>query len=285
MLIMSDTLNIRKLLITVILLFLFQATSSAYVLHGLHILKLAAEKQKKISQLKVDQNVIQYINDGSPIELTETLYFEFPDAFRSETTSDSASRILVSNKGVVISVIDGKIASESLSGLDRYKDILMHLRSRDMLELKLTLQETDINLTSLGRYEKADGNGIAFVIGAQYPDMSTPQIWFDKESFLPVKWIISDSTHGTIEFRFLNWSKINDRFWYPMEMEVLINGMQVRSVKVMGIKIDPKLDKQLFDTAAIRNSHPAKKEPEPEIEEKETNDIDTKIKEFEDIIN
>ncbi len=84
-----------------------------------------------------------------------------------------------------LTAVNGKIVDEPENVFDRYKDILLY-HSRETLHVKLNWLGVEVSLTSLGRFQ----DKIAFVIGAQYPEESRSQLWVDKETFRPIRWLL-----------------------------------------------------------------------------------------------
>ncbi|MEZ4578569.1 MAG: hypothetical protein R2875_11315 [Desulfobacterales bacterium] len=62
------------------------------------------------------------------------------------------------------------------------------------------------------------------IIGAQYPDESVPQIWLDKETFRPMRWIVESSGDPEnpkySEILYRNWTR-HSGAWYPSEIAFL----------------------------------------------------------------
>ena len=188
----------------------------------------------------------------APIQLTESLKYIFSEAFRSDIVSESNQRVYLFNQGQSITVIDGVISDDGESQFDVYKDLLLY-RSREMLSERLSNLGIDISVSSLGKF---DGR-IALVIGAEYPDSTVPQVWLDKESFLPLRIMILDTKspysgqRSFLEIRYANWQRIG-KISYPMQIEFIQDGATVRAIKVDSYKINPSFSKDLFDIARLK---------------------------------
>ncbi len=231
----------------------FSASAAAYVLPGTHILELMATKSKKAKTLLVSQRLV--IHDSyakaDSVELNETLRYMFPESFRSDVESENAKRIHVMSKGSAVTVIEGRISEQAETRFDRYKDVIL-FNSRVLLNEKLTLLGLDVTITSLGRFE----DKIAYVMGAQYPDKSSSQIWFDRVTFRPIRWLlVSDTPQGIkdiLEVRYLNWQAIRG-LWYPMRIEFYKQERLVREIRVDHIKVNPSFSGKLFDIEHIKS--------------------------------
>ncbi len=211
------------------------AALHAYVLPGPFLLKLMTQNLGNADRLLVTQKLI--LHDDNPNmntdELSETLAFKFPKTFRSDIVSENIQRIRILSNGIVFTVIDGKISDEPENAYDHYKDLIL-FRSREILEERLSDLGVDVKVSSFGRFQGTP----AYVLGAQYPDETTPQVWLDKNTFLPFRWIISGNATQNLEVLYLDWKKLN-KTWYPMRIEFFSNGNLVREIHVQDIKVNP----------------------------------------------
>lgn len=255
--------------------------TNAYVLPGPYILELMTQNLGKAKSLLVSQTLV--IHDESPqktgVELSETLRYIFPETFRSDTLSENVYRIHVLSKGKIVTVIDGKIADESDNRYDRYKDILL-FKPREMLQDKLSLLGVDVTVSSLGRFQGKP----AYVLGAQYPDETTPQVWLDKDTFRPFRWIMANNARGSqdnrIEVRYFEWNKVN-RAWYPMRIEFFMDGILVRKIYVQNLEVNPSFSKELFDINHLKSLYPQIAPAEQEQENKQDlNEVQKTIEDF-----
>ena len=257
------------------------APTNAYVLPGPYILELMTQNLGKAKSLLVSQTLV--IHDKSPqktgVEVSETLRYVFPEKFRSDTLSKNAHRIHVLSNGRTVTVIDEKIADESDNRYDRYKDILL-FKPREMLKDRLSLLGVDVTVSSLGRFQGKP----AYVLGAQYPDETTPQVWLDKDTFRPFRWIMTntarESLENSMEVRYFEWHKVHD-IWYPMRIEFFMDGILVRKIHVQNIKVNPSFSKELFDIKHLKSIYPQVAPAEQEKENKEDlNEVQKTIEDF-----
>jgi len=257
------------------------APTNAYVLPGPYILKLMTQNLGKAKSLLVSQTLV--IHDDtlqkSGVELSETLRYVFPEMFRSDTLSEQVNRIHVLSKGKAVTVIDGKVADESDNRYDRYKNILL-FKPGKMLQDKLSLLGVDVTVSSLGRFQGKP----AYVLGARYPDETTPQVWLDKDTFRPFRWIMTSkpeqSRENSLEVRYLEWQKFRNT-WYPMRIEFFMAGILVREIHVQNVKINPSFSKKLFDIKHLKSLYPQGPPAEQEQEnKKDLNEVQKTIEDF-----
>jgi hypothetical protein len=239
------------------------APTNAYVLPGPYILKLMTQSLGKAKSLLVSQTLV--IHDDTPqksgVELSETLRYVFPDKFRSDTLSEHV------------------LADESDNRYDRYKNILL-FKPRKMLQDKLSLLGVDVTVSSLGRFQGKP----AYVLGAQYPDETTSQVWLDKDTFRPFRWIMTSkagkSRENSIEVRYVQWQKVHHA-WYPMWIEFFVAGILVREIHVQNIKVNPSFSKELFDIKHLKSLYPQGAPVEQKQENKEElNEVQKAIEDF-----
>ena len=258
--------------------------ANAYVLQGPHILELMTQNLGEAKRLLVSQKLLLH-NDSSQkssVELSETLRYVLPKTFRSDISSANVHRIHVLSKGKILTVIDGKAADETESRYDLYKDIIL-VRSRKLLQDRLSLLGVDITVSSLGRFQGKP----AYVLGAKYPDETSSQIWFDKDTFRPFRWIImsrtAESLEDNLEVQYLEWQKVG-KIWYPMHIEFLRNDILVREIHVQNIKVNPSFSNKLFDIEHLKSIYPPAAPAMPgQGETEELNEVQKTIEEFKKI--
>ena len=184
------------------------------------------------------------------IQLDESLRYVFSEAFRADSVSDDNQRIYVFKDGQTLTVIDGVISSGAGTRFDLYKDLLL-FRSREVLSERLSDLGIDISLSSLGKFEGQP----AFVVGAEYPDETLPQVWIHMETFQPLRMLIpsGSASYSTdfLEIRYSQWQKIG-KIWYPMRVEFIQDGATVRTIEVNGYQVDPDFSKDVFDIARLK---------------------------------
>jgi outer membrane lipoprotein-sorting protein len=231
--------------------------SSAYVLQGPHVLELMSEKLGRFKRLSITQKIVLYTGNlqQQAVEFTETLRYAFPEDFHSEIRSENIHRIHVASKGKAVTVVDGKISMDAEARFDLYKYVLF-IHSRRLIQDKLESLGVDVWTSSLGRYQ----DKLALIVGARYPDESLPQLWVDKETFIPLRWILSeeqpDRQLNRLEVRYLDWGRVKNG-WYPMTVEFYQNDVLVRKVNVERVETNPSFSEAIFDIDQLRSTYRA----------------------------
>jgi hypothetical protein len=216
---------------------------------------------------------------SEPVTVAETVRYAFPKSFRSDISGPPTDRTHIYSLGRSATVVDGIIADETESPFDYYKHLLLH-RSRDTLRRRLAERGVDASIASLGRFE----GRVAYVLGAVYPDHSAPQIWIDKETLRPIRWIVegagADQDTARFEIRYLQWRKIS-RIWYPDQIEFLRDGTPVRLIQVEDIIVDPPVSQGLFSIdSLLARSRPAQPPSGSESRTGGRSDIQKALEEF-----
>jgi hypothetical protein len=262
------------------ILVLGHAALNAYVLPGPYLLQLMTQHLGSGDRLLVTQKLLVYDIDSETglAEFNETLKFVFPETFRSDIESQNVHRIHVLSKDGVLTVIDGKISAESDTPYDRYTDLLL-FRSNKALQKRLLDLGVNIRFSSLGRFQ----GKAAYVLGTQYPDEDAPQVWLDKNTFRPIRWIMTRQPSQRLEVLYLNWQASNQT-WYPMHVEFFLNGSLVREIYVQNIKVNPSFPANIFNIQHLKSQYPQQALSEPENGTKEDMDeVQKTIEEFKKI--
>jgi outer membrane lipoprotein-sorting protein len=230
--------------------------AAAYVLQGPHVLQLMAGNLGRARTLLVSQrlNLVNTPAQKDPVEFDETVRYVFPEKFRSDISAENVQRIHLVSDGDALTVMDGKLAADPETVFDRYTDLLLY-RDRKTLVKRLLRLGVNAMVSSLGRYNGRP----AYVVGAEYPDETVPQVWIDKETFMPFRWVLtvsnSESGPDILEARYLEWAK-SDTVWYPMRVEFYRNDLLVREILVNSVVVNPSFSGDLFDAKHLRTIYP-----------------------------
>lgn len=256
------------------------AALSAYVLPGPYLLELMTQNLGDAKRLMVIQKLVLHDDalNKNAVELIETLTFIFPKTFRSDILSENIQRIHILSKNEALTVMDKRLSDEPESRYDLYKDLLL-FRSREILQNRLSHLGVDTKISSLGRFQGKP----AYVLGAQYPDETAPQIWLDKNTFRPFRWIMTTNATQRLEVVYLDWKKLKYS-WYPMRIEIFSNDNLVREIYVQDIKENPSFPADFFDIDQLKLQYPPRAPDEEENEAKEDMDeVQKTIEEFKKI--
>lgn len=252
---------------------------TAYVLKGEHVLQLMIEKNNLPKRLGIFQTVSFFDPeaDSMAADYEEKVAYRIPGAFRSEIATHDFQRIHTAASGRTLTVVDGRMISTSEIWTDLYKN-LFYYRDRKQLVENLQILGINFSVTSLGRYEGT----ICYVLGADYPDETVPQLWVAKDTFQPVRWIVKAETssgpHKEILYR--DW-QAHSRSWYPSLIEFLEGGQVIQRISVRQVTLNPSISDELFNVERLEKSY-APRIPE-ENKEGVPSDISHQIEEFKKI--
>ena len=184
------------------------------------------------------------------VEFVETLRYVFPDTVRSDIENPNLRRIHLASGGSELTVVDGRTTQHGGTGFTRYTDMLL-CRSRPVLKDRLARRGVDIEVSSLGRFE----GRVDFVLGARYPDPTAPQLWVDRETLRPVRWLLAagggQAAADALDIRYLLW-KSTAGVAYPGRIAFFRGQRLVREILVDEIVVDPEFDADLFDADRLR---------------------------------
>ncbi len=237
--------------------FMTTPSSHAYVLHGYHLLDLMRREMGSARSLQVFQNLSIQQGSLAPddmLTVQETLSYRFPSAFRSEFTASDGEHIRVLSNGRSVTVVDRRIVSETESELDRFKDIFLY-DTRDSLKKRLADLGVAAEVSSIGRFK----GRVGYVLGAQYPDETVPQLWLDKQTFRPMRWLLRPAAAANpgqaLEVRYEDWRKAAS-IWYPEKIEFYQGDRLLRRMQVQRTRVNPELADRLFDVAYLKSVFP-----------------------------
>lgn len=251
--------------------------AGAYVLEVPHVLDLTARAMGKLTALKIDQKLIIYPRapDDFPTVLDETAIYVMPQRFRSDIVSDRLQRTYLEVADHALTVIDGRLTTDR-DPFDLYQRLL---RSRTRFQLMATLADLGVEtaISSLGRIDKT----VVYVLGARYPDESISQLAVDKETFLPVRLLLTNGGAGQrLTVQYDNWKKVQDG-WFPSQVSFSLNDHLVREIRVVQIRVNPSLPAEMMDPEALMASVAAANgDSLPEQKQQAVDDVQQGVLEF-----
>jgi hypothetical protein len=225
----------------------------AYIPQGAHLLELMTGEIGTPDSIFVEQKqfLMDMDSEDGPVVFNETLRYQLPRKFRSDIETGQARCIRVISGQQSITVLNGRSSDRRPKGFDLYPELLL-IRSRYLLEKRLTETGIDVGQSSLGRFQ---GEPV-YIIGAKYPDLSLPQLWLDKKTLRPIRWIVGGRRNPEIkEIRYLEWKEIGP-YGYPMRIEFYLDGVLVRRAEVQHIAVNEFFEEALFDIENLYTEHP-----------------------------
>ncbi len=237
--------------------------AAAYVPPAAHLLERMHQALGHAEAATVWQRVAILTGGETPGEtvLTETLRFWPPRRLRSDIEGQGVRHLRVVSGERCLTAIDGRIVPDVESRYDAYKNLFLQ-ESAGALEAQLTSLGVNLRVTSPGRL---DGLPV-FVVGAQYPDLTLPQLWLDRETLRPVRQILPPGARargaGVLDVRYARWRRV-DTFWYPGEVSFHLDGRPVRRIRLEGAGVAAGFEAALFDIGGLTSSLEAAPEMAP----------------------
>ena len=257
------------------------APAAGYVLDGRHVLDLMLDHMDLPNQMRIAQRltVFEGASEFGAMGFPQTVCYKMPGNYYAEIKTDELHRIYSASGEDSLTIVNGQIVSTNIEAIHHYRDLFCYY-SRRVLSDHLAYLGLNVSKSSYGRWEKH----IAYVIGAQYPDESKPQLWVDKESFLPIRWVyqVENAAAGLprIEFRYKDWRQTNGS-WYPRTIELIQDGQLRRRMDVAGIETNPVFKSAIFNIDHLKAVYAV---PDPEAESAAPeSDIDQQIEKFREI--
>jgi outer membrane lipoprotein-sorting protein len=255
--------------------------SHSYVLPACQILSFMIEQFGSARACVVFQETVIYdpALEGGMQEFEETLYYRYPDQFRCEVGTPGSEQVRVVSPEGAIFVMNGKIIAETEDPFDHFKDLLLY-RQVGLLGKRLSQLDVNLDLVSLGRYK----DRIAYVIGAKYPDESVSQVWIEKNTFRPIRYVLSGGgpNGGALEeIEYADYMSLGKERWYPARILFFQHGRLARMYLLKTFKVNPDLSDQLFDIAYLKTVYQpiASTKPLP-LPKSELDEVEKTIRDF-----
>jgi hypothetical protein len=232
----------------------------AYVLQGGHVLELMIEAMGSSDRLMVEQERSDpaRVDTDPPPPALETVNFAFPDRCRLDATDGTVFMI---EGGQSALFKDNQAVAEERGKPRDYIQLLLY-RERTLLANCLTSMGVAVDISSLAR----EGDRVFYVVGAQYPDDTVPQLWVDKTTFKPFRLFVKApsapaSSPPSVEYRFLEWLQTGD-IWYPKHIEIRQNTITTDDIRVISTRIDSPVTPDFFSIGKHMAEAGALKAPE-----------------------
>ncbi len=184
--------------------------------------------------------------------LSGKAYYRFPGLFRSHMAAEGVARDHLFLPEGHATFLDGERVEGVEAAMDRYKELLLY-RGRETLSQHLSFRGVDTNVTSLGRFQ----GEVHFVLGARYPDSGSPQVWVDRNTLLPVRWITGEHN---LEIRYRSWRKFR-KSWYPGQIAFYVEEALVRRIRVESVAVNRRISGDLFRMEVLEKKQPAEAAP------------------------
>jgi outer membrane lipoprotein-sorting protein len=225
---------------------LASTTAEAYVLPATFLIRMLADKrhEQKIKDLSIELNSEELATKTS---VDGHLYLKQPRRLRLTVEGDGGE-VYVEKEGACAAGTGGRLKRRKCLAQDLIGSLFVP-GEKDYEEISKRLLAAlqragiDTEIVALGRDDKGS---FVYIIGARPWEPEKPQLWLNKETFLPVRQRVKvgDDIH---EVRFLGYGTEATGNWFPKVMEEYENDVLVRRSEVTKIKINQELPESMFD--------------------------------------
>lgn len=208
------------------------AAVAAFVLQGPHALELMIDRLGRAERLAV----VQVSSAPEGAGTSRTVRYAVPDRLRIDTAGPGGG-------GRPLVAVGGDLTGAEAPSLLYYHDLFL-LRHRDDLVRRLRRRGVDPDLSCLGRY----AGHVALVVGARRVDEAVDQVWIDKETWRPLRWIDyrpEGLSAGRLEVDFPEWRQTGS-VWYPARIVFLADDQPPREIVVQEVRVNPDFPPGLF---------------------------------------
>jgi hypothetical protein len=184
----------------------------------------AVERGTKV--LKVETIVQEFTGEGAPnVEpVNERLVLAAPGQLRRETEGDKGNTVEVRDGLRTVVRAPGQPDKSSKAAFD-----LLLLMVGAWPPASAMAEQAFANVQALGvnpevtSFSRFDGR-VAIVLGSKPWEVDKPQVWFDKDTLLPVRVVTfprgADGLPVRLDVRYLGWGSPVGGNWYPASIEV-----------------------------------------------------------------
>jgi outer membrane lipoprotein-sorting protein len=176
---------------------------------------------------------------GTPLD--GRLYLAAPDRFRLDATTPRGRIYEVSMGGSKSTLTEGSTRTE----VARTPHPLVSLFLGGNASTFASERRIDTGLVTLAR----SGRHICWVIGAKPGDTSVPQLWVDKETFLPIRLSLTEGegdARRVIEWRFSGYDLVDAQGAFPRTLELRVGGVRVLHFSTITLDVHRVPDESLF---------------------------------------
>jgi len=222
--------------------------AEAYILPAHFIVRTLAEKQRQL-QIKDWSLVLSTEYPESNEVIEERLYLKRPERVRLVQTTDE-QRLYIEREGVS-AVGAGESLTRGAGAITNLFGGLMLTQGANLDALSeriiTLLMRSGINteVVTLGRIKEQ----AVYIIGAQIGEPDTPQLWLDKDSFLPLRWVTYNQgeTRGIkVEMRMSDYGSSPAGDIYPRTVKTYRDDKLYSRSEVLEAKTNQSLPESLF---------------------------------------
>ncbi|MFH1623983.1 MAG: hypothetical protein ABID54_02360 [Pseudomonadota bacterium] len=226
--------------------------ASGYIPSANFLIKMMLAANQAVQNVRVEQIATTFNEDSGSedLQVSEVLYLRIPDSYRLDIESRDGKKTIIYKRGELLTTEAGRVTSESPDEMSISKDLFIRRSVDDVIQL-LRSRKVDTERMGLGRF---DGK-IAFIIGATERETESPQLWIEKENFLPLRFIVRAEKKvavANVEIRYLDYKQVDGKYWYPFTIEFYHDNTLAVRYQAQRVVINTNVPDNLFDIVKIR---------------------------------
>lgn len=212
--------------------------AQAYIPPSLFLVERIVQPRAKLEAIRLKTTVAARDGDEAlPHSFTEVTLFDFSrgvaqvralDAMGVELYAKEAR--LGSDVTAVTELLVGRAADQVTQSLLR-----AHLPIRTAEALQTMKDESERRAAEIQSLKRWEGR-FFWVIGSMQKDPASSELWVEKDSFLPMRWLSSSGETQFDQYRFVQGVP------YPGELRVIRGGKVVLQSTLVEMEINPKRD-------------------------------------------
>ncbi|MEM6730494.1 MAG: hypothetical protein AAF658_03005 [Myxococcota bacterium] len=236
-----------------VLLWVSSATDArAYIPNAIQLLENMAARRAKLRLNDLTAQLTAELSGvDSPVE--ERIYIKTPERLRLVQERPDETRIYIEREGKraggpedALKLLKGP-STEMLSTLLMTRGESNGDRAGRLMSL-LKSAGVKVEDVTLGIYGD-DVRQTAYIIGAKAWEEEKAQLWIDRETFQPVRWVMyaqEDGKRARYENRFTGYGSPAGGAWFPEVIETYRNGTLLRRSQLNEVRTNESLPESLF---------------------------------------
>lgn len=210
---------------------------------------MLVEKRQRLAVADLTVFLTTDLGDkDSPCETR--IYFKAPERLRLVDHCLTPAKVYVQKEGKQGQGTEKALAIEK-GPLKDLLPVLLAPRGGDIDQqaqrIENTLRDLDIDtkIIALGRWQHV----VCYIIGARAFETDKPQLWIDKETLLPLRWLRPGEVSGQKKMLETRWSDFGSSVtgdWFPKVIENFVAKERQHRLEVERIEPNKKLPETLF---------------------------------------
>jgi|GEM_PF-5067928 len=242
--------------ISLALVLFLPVSALGYIPSAHFIIRMMLQRNQAIQDVTVEQTTAIFDDKSGyeGLQVREVLYLKFPDRYRLDTTLPNETKTTICSQGKMLTIVGNEVISHAPDEKITFKAFIINHSVDEVIQL-LRSRNVNIERMGLGRF-----NGkIAYIIGANETETELPQLWIDKDRFLPLRFIAKEKKKESVtkvEVRYLNYRRIHGKFQYPSTVEFYNDNILTLRYQIEKVVVNNLVPDKLFNIKTILGNNP-----------------------------